>query len=500
MQQTAINPALAAAMTLESAAQVGEFRPTTPDGQPTVAAQLMQKAMPPTVPQMAQQAGLAAQIQAMQQQQAQQALMQQAMARQQRPAGIEALNPQVGGFAEGGVVGYQGGGSIYDTNRDPLLNAIRESGIGLPEDSRLRQLLNMLPESSRLRQLIDRRREPAPELPVPPQEAPQVEIPIPEISIIGAGPSGGGAAAPGAVRAGIAAALPPAAQAEYDKAFAAQERSKGRDVSAEAVGAEATGMTAAQRAFMKAQGTDPDLLRTLAEEASRRGEERGRYYDTQAEAARRKAKDEGLMNFLLGARGRGFGEVMAGGAQAARGADAFAEAEGQRFMELKFKAQDAAVKDRQLLQKAQFEIDMGQFDKARKTLEEREKNRQTYERAEASARAGYGKELAEYARMIRSQDIQREVGLARTSGEGGSRRDRISALRTAATTTAQEIGKLTGSVRAEDRARLAQLRANQEAIRRELLELGGMDNLPEVAAPPAPTAAGGRPPLSSFQR
>jgi hypothetical protein len=500
MQQTAINPALAAAMTLESAAQAGEFRPTTPDGQPTVAAQLMQKAMPPTVPQVAQQAGLAAQIQAMQQQKAQEAMMQQAMAQQQRPAGIEALNPQVGGFAEGGVVGYQGGGSIYDTNRDPLLNAIRDSGFGLPEDSRLRQLLNMLPESSRLRQLVDRRREPAPELPVPPQEPPQVEIPIPEISIAGAGPSGGGAAAPGAARAGIAAALPPTAQAEYDKAFAALERSKDRTVSPEAVGAEATGMTAAQRAFMKAQGTDPDLLRTLAEEASRRGEERGRYYDTQAEAARRKAKDEGLMNFLLGARGRGFGEVLSSGARAAQGADAAAEAEGQRFMELKFKAQDAAVKDRQLLQKAQFEIDMGQFDKARKTLDEREKNRQTYERAEASARAGYGKELAEYARMIRGQDIQREVGLARTGGEGGSRKDRIAALRTAVTTRAQEINKLSGAFRAEEKATLARLRAEQDRDRRELQELGGIEGLPETAAPAAPTAKGGREPLSSFYR
>ena len=495
MMQTAINPALAAAMTLENAAQVGEFRPTTPDGQPTVAAQLMQKAMPPTVPQVAQQAGLAGQIQAMQQQKAQQALMQQAMAQQQRPAGIEALNPQVGGFAEGGVVGYQGGGSIYDTRRDPLLNAIRDSGFGLPEDSRLRQLLNLLPESSRLRQLVDRRREPAPELPVPPQEPPQVEIPIPEISIAGAGPSGGGAAAPGAARAGIAAALPPTAQAQYDKAFDALERSKERNVSPEAVGAEATGMTAAQRAFMKAQGTDPDLLRTLAEEASRRGEERGRYYDTQAEAARRKAKDEGLKNFLLGARGRGFGEVVSGGARAAQGADAFAEAEGQRFMELKFKAQDAAVKDRQLLQKAQFEIDMGQFDKARKTLDEREKNRQTYERAEASARAGYGKELAEYARMIRGQDIQREVGLARTDGRDDMQR--VRGLQTLITNLQRDLSDVEKSVRKEDREKAVAIRGQLDAYRRELAGLIGVE---ASAAPAAPTAAGGRPPLSSFQR
>ena len=111
--QTAINPALAAAMTLERAAQVGEFQPTTREGQPTVAAQLMQKATPPAVPEIAQQAGLAGQIQAMKMQEAQRALMQQAMS-QRPPAGIEGLNPQMGGFAEGGIVGYANGDVVSD--------------------------------------------------------------------------------------------------------------------------------------------------------------------------------------------------------------------------------------------------------------------------------------------------------------------------------------------------------------------------------------------------
>lgn len=106
--QTAINPALAAAMTLEQAAQVGEFQPTTREGQPTVAAQLMQKAMPPSVPRVAQQAELAAQIQQQQMQQAERAMMQQAM-QQAKPPGIEGLNPNIPGFANGGIVGYAGG-------------------------------------------------------------------------------------------------------------------------------------------------------------------------------------------------------------------------------------------------------------------------------------------------------------------------------------------------------------------------------------------------------
>lgn len=138
--QAALNPALAAAMTLERAAQVGEFQPMTRDGQPTVAAQLMQKAMPPSIPQIAQQAGLAGQIQAMQMQQAQQNLMQQAMA-QRPPAGIEGLNPQVGGFAEGGIVGYQSGGMTLTqpsvlSEAPPLFSEQMGPAGGLTEERR----------------------------------------------------------------------------------------------------------------------------------------------------------------------------------------------------------------------------------------------------------------------------------------------------------------------------------------------------------------------------
>lgn len=107
--QTSINPALAAAMTLEQAAQVGEFQPMTREGQPTVAAQLMQRAVPPSVPDVVQQAGLGGQIQNMQLQEAQKELMNRMVQQSRPPAGIEALNPQMGNFARGGIVGYAEG-------------------------------------------------------------------------------------------------------------------------------------------------------------------------------------------------------------------------------------------------------------------------------------------------------------------------------------------------------------------------------------------------------
>jgi hypothetical protein len=102
------------AMLIEQGAQKGQFQPVTRDGQPTVAARLMQQAAPQPagVGQAVEQAGLAGQIQAMKMQQAQQAMMQQAMSQQQPQGmaggGIANLNVDIDGFAPGGIVGYNG--------------------------------------------------------------------------------------------------------------------------------------------------------------------------------------------------------------------------------------------------------------------------------------------------------------------------------------------------------------------------------------------------------
>jgi hypothetical protein len=112
--QTQIPEALMGAMLIEQGAQKGQFQPVTRDGQPTVAARLMQQAAPQPagVGQAVEQAGLAGQIQAMKMQQAQQAMMQQAMSQQQPQGmaggGIANLNVDIDGFAPGGIVGYNG--------------------------------------------------------------------------------------------------------------------------------------------------------------------------------------------------------------------------------------------------------------------------------------------------------------------------------------------------------------------------------------------------------
>lgn len=141
--QTAINPGLAQVL-----GAMDVISPVTPEGTPTVAAQVMQAAQQATMPQVAmpqvaKQAGLAGQIQAMQMQEAQKAMMQAAMKgqpqmQQQMPqmpqgsGGIERLNPQMGGFAEGGIVGYAEAGTARE-GMNPLVALLRKIGeVGLP--------------------------------------------------------------------------------------------------------------------------------------------------------------------------------------------------------------------------------------------------------------------------------------------------------------------------------------------------------------------------------
>lgn len=126
--QTAINPGLAQVL-----GAMDVISPVTPEGTPTVAAQVMQAAQQATMPQVAmpqvaQQAGLGGQIRAMQMQDAQKDLMEEAMRQATPPAGIEGLNPQMGNYAEGGIVGYADGAYV----KNPLailLEKLKEYGL-----------------------------------------------------------------------------------------------------------------------------------------------------------------------------------------------------------------------------------------------------------------------------------------------------------------------------------------------------------------------------------
>ena len=249
-------------------------------------------------------------------------------------------------------------------------------------------------------------------------------------------------------------------------------------------------MTAEQRRQMQALGIDPDFYKTAAAAAEKRGQERASYYDALAEKLAGQQKSQGIIDFLLGAkgfRGQGLGAVLGSGAAAARAGEAATEEKTQKIMELKLQAQDAAIKDKQLLDKARYETAMGDFDKARKTLEEREKNRQAYERKEAEIRAGYGKEIADRLTQMRGQDIQREVGLART--ESGGERQTLAELKALQSGLEKQVKDFT--LPKETRQRAAAL------LEQTTAKIASMAGLSEGAAP---ATAGTRPPLSSFQR
>lgn len=382
--QTAINPALAAAMTLERAAQVGEFSPVTPDGSPTVAAQLMQRAAPPSVPQVAQQAGLGGQIQAMQQQQAQQALMQQAMQQRQAPAGLTGLNPQMGNFAEGGIVGYA------------------EAGVAEDEQRRLAQI----------------RREYEQEVSKFTDEVPYVpggttkKVPTEETS----------------ESAGIETLLP---EAEAIYAPAAQELEKLRTTPP--TGQEVTQylqeMDPAQRAYYISRGIDPDAL-------MKREAENKKLFDAQrALLQERMARQEGGDTTMsrLGAALRGFrqmkGQGIGGGILSSyENLARQVESNQLRMDQLKdaeLKINELEIGSRRSLEDARRSIAEGDWKKAQSELasSQRMANDATKLRADLKSKIGAaavqmrGQDVRAETAMY-AADVRRELGLAR-SGAGG---------------------------------------------------------------------------------
>lgn len=174
MLQTPIPDALQALMVLAQQAT-----PTTPDGAPTVAAQLAQMAAPQGVaqgmPQAVQdfEASAPSVMRNMQQEQLQR-MMRQAM--QPQPAGIEGLPAPNMNFAEGGVIGFAGpDGSEVDTKMlrmtpEEYERRRREAMLRGPAPERRR----LLPEEEAIFAPLYRMPE-APLVPIP-----DVDMPVPE--------------------------------------------------------------------------------------------------------------------------------------------------------------------------------------------------------------------------------------------------------------------------------------------------------------------------------
>ena len=421
--QTAINPALAAAMTLERAAQVGEFQPTTPDGQPTVAAQLMQKAVPPAVPDVVKQAGLGGQIQAMQMQDAQKELMGRLMAQQKQAPGLMGLNPQMGNFAEGGIVGYQAGGvtgefgdisallsdqaenpqNIVDQIKGYFDRLAREGRQA--EEAQKMQFLEQNAPGVAARVKGERAATQAPAAPAVDSGA-QMQANMDAVRAAerrmtpAAAPRQAPAVTAAPAKQGIAALTGAAAMRQQ----ALDELGKFRDqATPEQIRAQAEATANTRREFERSQGIDPEFLAKQIADAERRGKERMSYADRLAAELDERRKDEGIINFLLGARGlkgQGIGEVFRTGALSSREAASMSRAEARKIQEMRLAYEDASVKERQSLEMARRAIAAGDW----KSGQDYMANAQKFHNDKTAARADM---LKGFAGDVSKEEIEK---------------------------------------------------------------------------------------------
>lgn len=280
--QTAINPALGQVI-----GAMDLINPVTSRGEPTVAAQVIQAAQQATLPQVTQQAGLGGQIQAMQMQEAQKALMDAAMQQAKPPAGIESLPAPVGNFAEGGIVGYSGGGTA--AMLDPEQYALEVEMMNAEAEARRAERERQRIAQSGVPQQVAPSAQPPQ---VMPQAAPQMRQPAPAVAR---------QAAPDPMTQGIAATMGERARKEIAQLQgpASPEQVLQREAATRAV----------MDQFLRSQGVDPDAL-------AKRGEEDKALMEQQRALLReRMERERGRDTFLsrAGAALRGFRQMQGQG-------------------------------------------------------------------------------------------------------------------------------------------------------------------------------------------
>lgn len=373
-QQSAVPQELAALMALQEGIQAGKVMPTTPQGTPTVAAQMAQTAeqqmAPPAVEDVAEQAGIAAQLQQMQQQQLQQAMMQQA-AQQMPQGGVAGLNSGMGGFADGGIVGYSGqDGSVADGGISPEFGDI-SSVVADPsarpsesaeerrkrEEAELRMafLEKNAPEvAARLKAEAAAKQAAA--------AAPAAD-PVEAAAKILAGPS-----APAAPRAAPGGAPGGAPTSQLRLAADALNRFQqlGKDykitsATPEEYAAKGAELAAARDAFLRSRGSDPELLTREAEQLEQYyGKGIGQLEARKAELQERSPR-EGLMKRLLGARGRTFGDVMGNMAETGMAYDEGVRQQLNKLDDLKLQMEGLKIEKIGALKRLKFAADTGDF-------------------------------------------------------------------------------------------------------------------------------------------
>jgi len=393
--QTAMNPVNPALAQVIGA--MDTINPVTPDGTPTVAAQVMQAAQQATMPQaampqIAQQAGLAGQIQAMQMQEAQKAMMQAAMRGQpqmqpqmppqmprqmppQGPQGIEGLNPRMGNFAEGGIVGYaeagmvspEFGGDMVADESEPRVRVPGPRGDRMMTPSEMRA--ENYPEEYIRRRLemegLVSRPVAAPAAPpaAPAAAAPQVPPPAAQRRPLPPMPAG-------PVR------LPGMSSDQlFERARAGIESLPREPVAPSQAIAPAIEAQKAMDEYRRQMGLPGEMERVSQQEAALKklmGDREAilnrRMQEVQAQ------QDRGsLAQYLMGFRqmkGQSVGQGLMSGSQAAQAYESGLRAQFERIEDLKIDLQALSVEKQNALDKMRDDIAKGKFDDAMKRREQ----------------------------------------------------------------------------------------------------------------------------------
>jgi len=147
----------------------------------------------------------------------------------------------------------------------------------------------------------------------------------------------------------------------------------------------------------------------------------------------------------------------------------------------------------------------GIFNKAMGLGESREKEAGATDRARLqSLTQTYAAELqagsSKYNADLHYKAALAQAKLAADRGDRADKAQAVQALRSVETGVIQEIGKLQGSFKKEDRAEVDRLRGYLNNIRDQLTKLSGVEGMPSATGTSGTAPTGTRPPLSSFQR
>lgn len=342
--QAAINPALAQVI-----GAMDVISPVTPDGKPTVAAQVMQAAKQATMPQVAQQAGIAGQIQAMRMQEAQKALMNAAMQQQPENVGIAPMAGQMK-MPEGGVVGYATAGLAEDDMK-PVADPQFDTGSSTIEDQDRRRLEDEERRRRELQQEQARTAQMQQQVPPPPTDRPAAAPAVPM-----APPARGRSVIPASfgsdqyIRDMMAAAsYEPKMPTTQEGITAALERRKGLDE------------------FLRQRGSDPELIQKQIAQAEQFYGDRAGLLERRRAAAESEKGMGGIAAFMRGFRQMKGEPIGSGFARASDALGGYSENMRQRIErleDLKADIEGLKIKEVNALRAMKLATDMGDFNTA----------------------------------------------------------------------------------------------------------------------------------------